>query len=153
MLEVGKVFESILTAACICTACRKLHFQWKTRRMSEGHPSWKVPGPSSFYCGLYIVPVAWAYIQTPSTTVWDQGWGEGICLSASVCDPNSEFSARLFPKMICQWEFYWSSSDTLKNALWSTGVSCSSLKVSEVWDISHTEEWPCPAVVQACMAI
>lgn len=58
-------------------------------------------------------------------------------LSASVCDPNSEFSAGLFPKLICQWELYWSSSDALKNALWSTGVSCSSLQVSEVFSVRH----------------
>lgn len=44
-------------------------------------------------------------------------WDEKKDLSASVCDPNSEFSARLFPKLICQWELYWFSSDALKNAL------------------------------------
>lgn len=111
---------------------------FKTRGVSEGHPSWKMPGPSTV--SIVVLTSYQRHGHTSrlsSTTRWDLRWEGGICLSASVCVPNSEFSARLFLKLICQWELCWSSSGTLKNALWSTDVSCSSLQMSEVFSVKH----------------
>lgn len=100
--DVGKVCSKVslsMTAACTSTGCRQLHSQWATRRTSEGHSSWKEPLQHPLESLLCSTSMGSSMRQ-------DLTWGEEICLTASVCGSGSEFPARLFAELICQWELY-----------------------------------------------
>lgn len=86
---------------------------------------------------------------------WELAWGEGIYMSVSGCGPNSEFPARLLPS--------WSVSGNCIDPAVMLRQMLAQVRVWAVaaykylkyllWDITHTEKWPCPGVVQACMVV
>lgn len=110
----------------------------------------------------------------PQFPFWSLLYGSGMCLH-----PDSIYY-RVRPGMrrrylfecICMWPKFWIFSKALNSQAdlsvgivlveqWYLKKMLSEVQVWAVatykclkylvWDISHTEEWPCPAVVQACM--
>lgn len=159
MLEVGRVLESILTAACIGTVCKKLHFQWKTRRMSEGHPSWNWTF-HSVHCGLYFqiepgcmpMPLGMRpdsiYYKVRSgmrRRIWMHLYVTQILNFQQGFFPSWSVSGNYIGSAVMPWKML------SEVQVWA--VAAYKCLKHLVWDISHTEEWPCPALVQACMVI
>lgn len=144
-----------MTAACIGTGYRKLRFQWTAGKRSDDHPSWKEPGASTVSSIVLNSCQQHGHVFRHCYEVRTGMRREGIYMSVSGCGPNSEFPARLLPS--------WSVSGNCIDPAVMLRQMLAQVRVWAVaaykylkyllWDITHTEKWPCPGVVQACMVV